>query len=129
MKRQGNKRKTLKERKRLCSGSSRKKKGWLDMGIQLFSLLCRQVDKQQQQTILFEQHIRQTFKEEYNQSRGENTDEALDEQTSVIQDTDYNMSRRIGSLLCYDNTEVDMDNENKDSDSDELIVIASSITV
>ena len=31
----------------------------------------------------------QTFKEEYNQSRGKGIDEALKQQTSVIPDTDY----------------------------------------
>ena len=59
------------------------------MGITLFSLLCRQVDERRQQTIAFEQRIRQTFKEEYNQSRGKRIDEALNQQTSVVSDTDY----------------------------------------
>ena len=90
MKRQENKGKTLKKRNWFCSGSSGNKKGWLDAGITLFSLLCCQVvDKQLKQTISIEQRIRQTLKEEYNQSRRESTDEALDEQISVIPDTDY----------------------------------------
>ena len=37
--------------------------------MRLFSLLCRQVDEQQQQTIEFEQRIRQTFKKEFNQTK------------------------------------------------------------
>ena len=81
-------------------------------------MLCCQLDEQQRQTIVFEQRIRQTFKEEYNQSRGEGTDEALNERTSVISDTDYWMSRGNDSLLGYDDTETDTDGEKEDSDSD-----------
>ena len=80
--------------------------------------MCHQVDEQQQQQIVFEQCIRQTFKEEYNQTRGKDIDEALDEQNSVIPDTDYYISHRIDSLLYHDNTEVDMDGDNEGSDSD-----------
>ena len=80
--------------------------------------MCFQVDEQQQQTIAFDQRIRQTFKEEYNQSGGKSTDEAPDEQISVTLDTEYYRSHGISSLLGYGNTEVDMDDENEDSDSD-----------
>ena len=44
MKRQGNKGKTIKKRKRFCSGNSRNRKGWSDTGMKLFSSLCRQVE-------------------------------------------------------------------------------------
>ena len=58
-------------------------------GHKKFSSLCCQLDERQQQTIAFDQRIMQTFKEEYNQSRGKGTEKALNEQTSVIPDTDY----------------------------------------
>ena len=50
MKRQGNKGKTIKKRKRFCSGNSGNRKGWPDTGMKFFSLLCHQVvDEQRKQ--------------------------------------------------------------------------------
>ena len=85
-----------------------------------FQFVHRQVDEQQQQqqTVAFKQHIRKIFIEEYNQTRGKGVDEALNERTSVIPDTDYYRSGRINSLLGYNDTEADKDGENKESESD-----------
>ena len=60
----------------------------------------------------------QTFKEEFNQTRRKGTEEAPNEQTSVIQETDYYRSCRINSLLGYKDVEVDRVGENESSDSD-----------
>ena len=67
--------------------------------MQLFSSLYCQVEIRQNQTVEFEQPIRQTFKEEFNQTRMKGTEEAPNEQTSVIQETDYYRSCRIDSLI------------------------------
>ena len=97
-----------------------------------FSSLCRQVEIRQKQTVEFEQRIRQTFKEEFDQTRRKGTEKALNEQTSVIQETDYYRSRGMDPLLGYNQAEADTDgtNESSDSDSDiyELNVIAFDIT-
>ena len=60
----------------------------------------------------------QTFKEEFNQTRRKGTEEALNEQTSVIQETDYYRSHGIDSLLGYNHAEADTNGENKSSDND-----------
>ena len=118
MKIQGNKRKRIKKRKQLCLGNNGNRKGWSNTGMELFSLLCRQVDIQQKQTDEFEQCIRQTFKEEFNQTRRKGTEEAPNEQTSVIQDTNYYRSHRIDPLLGCNYVKEDTDGENESSDSD-----------
>ena len=87
IKRQRNKGKTIKKRKRFCSGNSRTRKRWSDNCMKLFSLLCRQVEERQQQTVELEPCIRQTFKKEFNQTRRKGTVEASNDQTSVTQDT------------------------------------------
>ena len=80
--------------------------------------MYRQVDELWKQIVEFEQRIRQTFKEEFIQTRRKGTEEAPNEQTSVIQDTDYYGSRGIYSLLGYNDAELDTDSENESSDSD-----------
>ena len=85
--------------------------------MKLFSLLCGQVDEQRQQTIEFEQRIRQSFKEEFNQTRRKGTEESPNEQTSVIQDTDYDRTCGINSLLSCNDAEANTDSENESSDN------------
>ena len=118
MKRQGNKGKTIKKRKGFCSGNSGNRKGLSDTSMQLFSSLCCQVEIRRKQTVEFEQRIRKTFKEEFTQTRRKATEEALNEQTSVIQETDYYRSHGIDSLLGYNHAEADTGGKNKSSDSD-----------
>ena len=73
--------------------------------MKVFSLLCRQVEIRQKQTVEFEQRIGQSCKEKFNHTRKKGTEEALNEQTSVIQETDYHRSRGIDALLGYNHTE------------------------
>ena len=118
LKRQGNKEKKVKNRTCFCSGNSGNKKGWSYTSITLFNLLCFQIDKQRQNKIAFEQQIRQTFKGEYDCSRGKSTEEASHGKTIVMSGTNHYWIHEMNSMLGYDNTGIDPDKEHQESDSD-----------
>ena len=110
-----------KKRKQFCSGKSGNKQGWSDAGLNLFNLLCHQVDVIRKKMVNVEKQIKQQFIVESNHNRGitHSDDSAPNEETNITAIKEDYLGGGMDSIVKLIDKRKDKEINDSDSDSDD----------